>query len=66
MSERVRGYRTTRGDSHRGLAINRGPDALGASMKSTTLVGGRSAEDAIALVNYQVDRLFPGGRTAGG
>ncbi|MEV4759609.1 TetR/AcrR family transcriptional regulator [Micromonospora sp. NPDC049559] len=38
----------------------RGLAALAAGLSSIMLVGGRTAEDAIALVRYHVDRLFPG------
>ena len=40
----------------------RGLAALTAGLSSTMLVGGRSAEDATALINYHVNRLFPGNR----
>ncbi|MEV1329382.1 TetR/AcrR family transcriptional regulator [Micromonospora costi] len=39
----------------------RGLAALAAGLSSTMLVGGRSAEDATALVRYHLARLFPCG-----
>ncbi|WP_203829837.1 TetR/AcrR family transcriptional regulator [Actinoplanes palleronii] len=38
----------------------RGLAALAAGLSSIVLVGGRTPEEALATIDYQIDRLFPG------